>query len=92
VTDFVTASQLDPILEQVEALHDLAGRVQATMITMFLQGLRSFLMVAAYRKNSTLAQRLGTVETRIHALIPMAEQWGNIGRVERSAISDILPV
>jgi hypothetical protein len=91
-TDFVTASQLDPILEQVEALYDLAGQVQATMITMFLQGLRSFLMVAAYRKNSTLAQRLGTVETRIHALIPMAEQWGNIGRVERSAISDILPV
>jgi hypothetical protein len=90
-TDFVTASQLDPILEQVEALYDLASHVQATMITMFLQGLRSFLMVAAYRKTSTLAQRLGTVETRIHALIPMAEQWGNIGRVERSAISDILP-
>jgi len=90
-TDFVTASQLDPILEQVEALHDLASHVQATMITMFLQGLRSFLMVAAYRKTSTLAQRLETVETRIQALIPMAEQWGNIGRVERSAISDILP-
>ena len=91
-TDFVTSSQLDPILEQVEALYDLAGHVQATMITMFLQGLRSFLMVAAYRKSSTLAQRLGTVETRILALIPMAEQWVNIGRVERSAISDILPV
>jgi HD-GYP domain-containing protein (c-di-GMP phosphodiesterase class II) len=90
-TDFVTASQLDPILEQVEALYDLANHVQATMITMFLQGLRSFLMVAAYRKTSTLAQRLGTVEMRIHALIPMAEQWGNIGRVERLAISDILP-
>ncbi len=91
-TDFVTASQLDPILEQVEALYDLASHVQATMITMFLQGLRSFLLVAAYRKTSTLAQRLGTVETRIHALIPMAEQWVNIGRVERSAISEILPV
>ena len=90
--DFVTASQLDPTLEQVEALYDLASHVQATMITMFLQGLRSFLMVAAYRKASTLAQRLGTVETRIHALIPMAEQWVNIGRVERSAINDILPV
>ena len=90
-TDFVTASQLDPILEQVEALYDLANHVQATMITMFLQGLRSFLMVAAYRKTSTLAQRLGTVETKIHALIPMAEQWGNIGRVERSSINDILP-
>jgi hypothetical protein len=91
-TDFVTASQLDPILEQVEALYDLASHVQATMITMFLQGLRAFLMVAAYRKTSTLAQRLGIVETRIHALIPMAEQWVNIGRVERSAINDILPM
>ena len=91
-TDFVTASQLDPILEQVEALYKLASQVQATMITMFLQGLRSFLMVAAYRKTSTLTERLGTVETRIHALIPMAEQWGNLGRVERSAIGDILPV
>jgi hypothetical protein len=91
-TDFVTTSQLDPILEQVEALYDLAGRVQATMITMFLQGLRSFLMVSAYRKTASLAQRLGTVETRVHALIPMAEQWSSIGRVERSAISDILPV
>ena len=91
-TDFVTASQLDPVLEQVEALHDLAGHVQATMITMFLQGLRSFLMVAAYRKTSALAQRLETVETRIHALIPMAEQWSNIGRVERSAINAILAI
>jgi hypothetical protein len=91
-TDFVTASQLDPIFEQVEVLYNLANQVQATMITMFLQGLRSFLMVAAYRKSSTLAERLGTVETRIHALIPMAEQWGNLGRVERSAIGDILPV
>jgi hypothetical protein len=62
------------------------------MITMFLQGLRSFLMVAAYRKTSTLAERLGAVETRIHALIPMAEQWGNLGRVERSSIGGILPV
>ena len=91
-TDFVTASQLDPIVQQVEALYDLASHVQATMITMFLQGLRSFLMVAAYRKTSTLPQRLETVQGRIHALIPMAEQWVNIGRVERSAIGDILPV
>jgi HD domain len=90
MTGFVTTSHLDPILEQVDALHDLANQVQATMITMFLQGLRSFLMVAAYRKAATLEQRLATVETRINALIPMAEQWGSMGRVERSAISDIL--
>lgn len=90
--DFVTASQLDPIVQQVEVLYDMASHVQATMITMFLQGLRSFLMVAAYRKTSTLPQRLETVQGRIQALIPMAEQWVNIGRVERLAIGSILPV
>ena len=90
-TDFVTLSQLDPVLTHVEALHDAAASVHAGMITMFLQGLRSFLMVAAYRKASTLPQRLATVESRIQALLPMAEQWVSIGRVERAAISEILP-
>jgi hypothetical protein len=91
MTDFVTASQLDPIVREVDALHDLAGRVQASMMTMFLQGLRSFLLVTAYRKASTLPQRLETVEARIQTLIPMAEQWVDIGRIERAAISEILP-
>jgi uncharacterized protein YwbE len=89
--DFITVSQLDPVIQHVEALHDIAGSVQAGMMTMFLQGLRSFLITAAYRKAATLPQRLATVETRIQALVPMAEQWANIGRVERAAISDILP-
>ncbi len=91
-TDFVTSSQLAPILEQVEALHDTSDAVQAGMITMFLQGLRAFLMVAAYRKTPTLAKRLAAVESRIQALVPMAEQWVSIGRVERAAIAEILPV
>ncbi|HEY6083867.1 MAG TPA: hypothetical protein VIU63_00640, partial [Nitrospira sp.] len=72
-------------------LHDAAIRVQAGMISMLLQGLRSFLLVAAYRKTASLAQRLETVQGRIQALIPMAEQWVTIGRVERTAIADILP-
>ena len=91
-THAVLASQLDPILKQIEAIYDLASQVQATMIMMFLHGLRSFLVVAAYRNNSTIAQRLESVEARIHALIPMTEQWSNIGRVERSGISEILAV
>jgi hypothetical protein len=89
--DFVTASQLQPIVEQVEVLHDVADRVQAGMITMILQGLRSFLLAAAYRKADNLTQRLEAFEGRIQALIPMAEQWVTIGRVERAAIADILP-
>jgi HD-GYP domain-containing protein (c-di-GMP phosphodiesterase class II) len=91
-TDVVTASQLAPVIEQVEALHDASDSVQAGMMTMFLQGLRAFLMMAAHRKTPTLAQRLSAVEARIQALVPMAEQWVSIGRVERAAIAEILPV
>lgn len=90
--DFITASQLDPVLQQVEALHELAVTVQAGKIIVFLEGLRSFLMVTAYRKAATLPQRLANIAARIQALGPMAEQWVNIGRVERAAIADILPV
>ena len=89
--DVVTSSQLAPIIEHVEALHHASEAVQAGTITMFLQGLRAFLMVAAYRKNTTLTQRLRAVDSRIHALVPMAEQWVSIGRVERAAIAEILP-
>ena len=90
--DFVTASELAPVIEQVEALHDASEAVEAGMITMFLQGLRAFLLVAAHGKNTTLGRRLAAVDSRIQALVPMAEQWVSIGRVERSAIAEILPV
>jgi hypothetical protein len=92
ITDFVTSSQLAPLVEQVEALHDASEAVQAGMLTTFLQGLRAFLVVSTYRKHTMLAQRLAAVDSRIQALAPMAEQWVSIGRVERAAIAEILPV
>lgn len=90
-TDFVTASQLDPILSHVEALHDLARTINAATIVMFLQGLKSFLTSTAYRKVDTLPQRLEAIELRLKALVPMAEQWVTLGRLERAAIEEILP-
>jgi len=44
----------------------------------------------AYRKAPTLPQWLEMVEARVQTLIPMAEQWVNIGRTERAEISKIL--
>jgi len=88
---FVTASQLDPILNHVEFLHDQAKLVQAMTIVMFLQGLKSFLTVTAYRKVTSLPSRLEALELRLKTLVPMAEQWVNLGRLERSTIEEILP-
>ncbi len=91
VASFVTASQLDPILGHVEFLHDQARVVQAMTIMMFLQGLKSFLTVTAYRKMTSLPSRLEALELRLKTLIPMAEQWVNLGRLERATIEEILP-
>ncbi|MCS6293108.1 MAG: HD domain-containing protein [Nitrospira sp.] len=88
---FVTASQLDPILGHVEFLHDQAKLVQAMTIMMFLQGLKSFLTVTAYRKVTSLPIRLEALELRLKTLVPMAEQWVNLGRLERATIEEILP-
>lgn len=87
---FVTASQLDPILGHVEFLHDQAKLVQAMTIMMFLQGLKSFLTVTAYRKVTALPIRLEALELRLKTLVPMAEQWVNLGRLERATIEEIL--
>jgi hypothetical protein len=89
-TDFVIASQLDTIVSEADALYDLANRIQASTMTMFLHGLRAFLLVNAYRKASRLPQWLEMVEARVQSLIPMAEQWVSIGRTERADISEIL--
>lgn len=88
---FVTASQLDPILGHVEYLHDQAKLVQAVTIMMFLQGLKSFLTVTAYRKVTSLPSRMEALELRLKTLVPMAEQWVNLGRLERATIEEILP-
>jgi hypothetical protein len=89
--DFVTASQLDPILGRLDSLHDLARTVQATSIMMLLQGIKSFLAATAYRKIANLPQRLEVIDTRLKTLAPMAEQWVNWGHLERAAIKNILP-
>ncbi len=89
--DFVTSSQLAPIVTHVDALQDRAQTIRAATITMFLQGLQSFLSAAAYRKVETLPQRLHAVEVRIQTLPPLAEQWVTLGRLEIASIEEILP-
>ena len=109
-TNAVIASQLDSIVGEVDALCELAHRVHASIMTMFLDGLRSFVLdlanhvqaskflprlrsfflVKAYKKPSTLRQRLEMVEARVRTLIPMAEQWVTLGRTERADIGEIV--
>ncbi len=83
---------LEPIFDHIDILSDAAERVSAANITLFLHGLRTFLRVTVQHKPSAVRERLAAVEERLVALVPLAQQWVDIGRVERAAIFDILPM
>lgn len=87
----VSNESLEPILREVQRLHEGARAVNATAIMLLLHGLHTFLTVVAHRRVSLVLQRLEAVESRLGAVIPMAQQWVEVGRIERAAIGKILP-
>ena len=88
----LSAQALTVIFQDIDGLQESAEQVHATAITLFLQGLRAFLTVAAQSTAPGVSHRLQAVQGRLAALVPMAKQWVDIGRLERTAIIDILPV
>lgn len=83
---------LEPIFDEIDVLSGSAAQVSAVNINLFLQGLRTFLRVTAQHKPAAIRERLVAVEERLATLIPLAQQWVDVGRVERAAIFDILPM
>lgn len=81
---------LKPAIESVHALSETARRAQATSIMQFLQGLSTFLTVVADRGPTLVTGRLDAVEFRLGAVVPMVQQWVEIGRIEREAIGTVL--
>lgn len=83
---------LTPVLQHIDGLRHAVEEVGASTISTFLQGLRAFLVAASHNQTTDIPQRLEAVEARLRSLVPLAKQWVDIGRVERAAIIDILPV
>jgi hypothetical protein len=83
---------LEPIFDEIDILSDSAERVSAANIALFLSGLRTFLRVTIRQKPTAVRERLNAVKERVSALVPLAQQWVDVGRVERAAIFDILPL
>ncbi len=79
-TGSVTKSQLDPIVSEVDALYDVANRVQASTITMFLYNLRSFLLydLANRVQASTMTRVLHPLRSLLRAndrKAPTLPEW-----------------
>ena len=70
-------------MRDIDDLSGSAEQVCAANINLFLQGLRTFLRVTAQHKPAAIRERLAAVEERLATLIPLAQQWVDVGRVER---------
>lgn len=81
---------LKPAIESVHALSEVARRARATSILQFLQGLSTFLNVVSDRGAGLVMGRLDAVEFRLGAVVPMVQQWVEMGRIEREAIGVVL--
>lgn len=88
----LSPQSLEPIFDEIDVLSGSAEQVSAENIKLFLQGLRTFLRVTAQHKPAAIRERLAALEERLVTLIPLAQQWVDVGRVERAAIFDILPI
>ena len=88
----ISPQALMPIFHDIDSLYDAAERVSASNMIQFLHGLRAFLQLTVQHKPSAVRERLAAVEERLAALLPLAQQWVDIGRVERAAIFEILPL
>lgn len=87
----ITEESLSPILLGLQDLQAVARGVNAGNLDPFLTGLLTFLKVVAHRQVSSALPRLQAVEMRLQALRPMAQQWVEMGHVERTTIRQLLP-
>lgn len=86
----VVHGSLEPILGVLRNLEEKAQHVHAMPPREFFGGLHSFLTVVTTRGVSLVMGRLDAVEFRLGAVIPMVQQWVEMGRTEREAIVDLL--
>ena len=81
---------LAPTIETVHGLREQAARINAPPLEKFFQGLQGFLTVVATWGVTLVHSRLGAVEFRLGAVLPMVQRWVEQGRLEREAISKVL--
>ena len=84
------ASDLTPVMQEVERLHGFAKHVNATALVTFLTGLQSFLTLVSQKQLVLASEKLAAVERRIKRVVEMVQEWVDIGREEREVIDRLV--
>lgn len=86
------ASELTPVMQEVERLHSFAKQVNATTLVTFLTGLQNFLTLISQKQLVLASEKLAAVERRIKRVVEMVQEWADIGREEREVIDRLITV
>ncbi len=82
--------RMDTLLQEVQALHDAARTLEAKPVMQFFHGLHTFLRIVAQKAVEIAAVRLEAVESRLQRVVPIARQWIEDGKKERSVIQQFV--
>lgn len=85
------SEQMQPIVEQVAQLWSSAQQVNAAQMLAFCMGLHSFLSLVMQGRIVVATDKYAAVESRLLENVTALQNWVEAGRMERSAISGILP-
>ncbi len=82
--------ELESALMTLDILQTNAIHVKATNLALFFNGLQAFFNVISEKGVALVSKRIAAVESRLGAVVPMAQQWVEMGRMEREMIGKVL--
>ncbi|HKN86069.1 MAG TPA: hypothetical protein VJV04_04370 [Nitrospiraceae bacterium] len=80
---------METLLQEVQGLHDAARTCEAKPVMQFFHGLHSFLAIVSQRTIDIPLPKLEAVAARMKRIVPIAEQWVEIGKKERAAVQQL---
>lgn len=80
---------LHSALHEIAMLYECARRLEVIPIIQFLQGLETFLIELRAKHLTLTPEKYEAVAQRVGLILPMAQQWLELGRAERAAIEKV---
>lgn len=93
----LTASQassnpmVSTLLHEIKSLQEVSAKGEAHAIMRFFRGLEAFLTLLARDGVSVMPERVAAIAARLQTILPMAQQWVEIGKQERGTIQKVVP-
>jgi len=86
----LSSGRLEKLLCEVQRLHDVARSIEAKSVMLFFHGLHAFLTILANKSTEIPSHRVNAVESRLNSVMATAQQWAEMGKLERAAMQQVV--